>query len=269
MNDSLLFYLNAVGYADTSMVKQDTIVCDSLIAPKVVEFLQTESIGIVPVAQPMNLSTDIITYVLFFLLGIIAMIWHFMPDRFSMIFSLKLDNQFSRAIDTSIKVPGALITGFFWLNFVLSLGVLLMLIVTGNNMVVVESVPVLELLGYLYVIIGGLLLYRVIIIYGTAIIFQTKKMMKQQIVTGRNIQFISGVFLVPVILLLLYASNSFLIYITIVVIVVLQVIRITKIMIIGKSSTMFTALHIILYLCALEIVPILVLIGLIDNNSGI
>ena len=84
---------------------------------------------------------------------------------------------------------------------------------------------------------------------------------------GQNILFITGVFLLPIILLEVYTGFEILLIFAIVMIVLLQLIRLIKTFVIGKSISMFNALHIILYLCALDIVPVLVLIRMFVNIS--
>ncbi|NQU32004.1 MAG: DUF4271 domain-containing protein [Bacteroidetes bacterium] len=270
MNDSLLNYFNVVGVNDTFLVNHDSIICDSITQPIMIDFLQMKSSNIVPVVLTIDPIIDIITYSLIILLGLIAIIWHFMPDRFSMIFSLKLENQLSRSGgDANIKVPGTLITGVFWLNFIVSAGIFILILLQNYYPDGIVGLSSFEILGYIYLATGSLLLYRIIVIYSTSIIFQTQKMRKQQVVTSRNIFFITGVILVPVILLILYIKGSIIMYLALLAIAFLQVVRLMKIMIIGKSNTMFSTLHIILYLCTLEIVPILVLIRMISNSSGV
>lgn len=268
MYDSLIFqYSGSVDHDSVQLM--DSIQSDTILAQEVLSFIQLEKVNVEPVVHSVSPEYDYITYILFALIGVIAVIWHFMPDRFSMIFSLKTEKNFQRIGDTGIKVPGTMITGFFWFNFIIVTGLFILILLQSFFSDHLNNLPFIQLLGYIYLFFGSLLLYRVIVIYGTALIFDTRKMMQQQVVTGRNVQFVTGVFLAPIIILMIYSKNEYLLYISLGFIALLQLIRISKIMIIGKSSTMFSVLHIILYLCTLEIVPILVLIRLIGNVSGV
>lgn len=268
MDDSLIFHYSNIAIRDTISIS-DSALLDTVMVKEVESFMHLENINIAPTLYSVNSEYDYITYALLGLLGVIALIWHFMPDRFSMIFSLKTEKQFQRIGDTSVKVPGTIITGFFWMNFIIVSGIFIMILMQSFFIEYIAALSFFEMLGYIYLVLVSLLLYRIIVIYGTAIIFQTSKMMQQQIVTGRNVQFVSGIFLTVVIILLMYVNSGVLIYLSLGIIALLQLIRIVKIMIIGKSSTMFSVLHIILYLCALEIVPVLVLIRMIGNLSGV
>lgn len=266
MNDNLLYNLNVLGIVDTTLVS-DTISTDTIIVTEVVKFLQTETMHLAPIAQKFHPDTDIITYILLVLLGVIAVIWHFMNDRFSTMFSLKTDSLFNRLDERNAVVPGTIITSFFWFNFIISTGFFCYLIVRTYFSEYVSQFAFFELMAYIYLIICSVLIYRIIVIYGTSLVFETQSLMHQQVITGRNIQFITGVILTPILILILHVNSSFVIFFTLGVIILLQTARILKIMIIGKSSTIFSVLHIILYLCALEIVPVLVLIRMIGNAS--
>lgn len=269
MYNSLLYNLNVLAVSDTTIVNLAVDDSNTVTQPLPVNFIQMDNVQISPVLHLNDLNTDITAYVLLILLGIISVIWYFFPDRFSTIFSLKPDSKFQRAVESSTKVPGTLITGFFWLNFIISTGIFILLVLQrffGNE---ITGLSDYEILSYVFIALSGLLLYRFMIIFGTAFVFQTQKLMKQQVITGRNILFITGVLLVPFILVILYTGGNVIMYTAIVTIVLLQVYRLVQIVIIGKSSTIFSALHIILYLCTLEIVPVLVLIRLIGNGSGI
>jgi len=269
MYDSLLYHFNVLRVGDTTIVNRAVIDSNTIIQPSPVNFLQSGDVQISPIIQQDNSNIFVITCALLILLGIISVIRYFLPDRLSMIFSLKSESQLQRAGDSNAKVPGTLITGFFWLNFIVSTGIFILLLLKIFFEKEIVDLSDYSLLSYIYITLLVLFLYRILIIWGAAFVFQTQKLMKVQVATNRNIQFLTGVLLVPVILLMLYIDGNFITYTAIAAIVLLQLFRLIKIVIIGKSSTIFSALHIILYLCTLEIVPVLVLMRLIGNGSVI
>ncbi len=266
MNDSIPYYFNVVGFseisADTTLNTAKPVSSNTLV-----EFLDLTSVKVSPEIITNYSGDDFITYVLLFFLGIIAVIWHFLPDRLLMIFSLKTDYQYSRTGESNVSVPGNLITGFFWLNFIVVVSFFILIIVEKYYSGLIVAMTKIETLSIIVITLLCLIMYRTIIIFVASVVFRTKKMMKSQLIVGRNIQFITGLVLVPSILFLIYSNGSYLLYIMMVTVAVLQLVRLLKILIIGKSSTMFSTFHIILYLCTLELVPILVLTGLIVNDS--
>lgn len=269
MYDSLLFHIGASNVGDIAIVDPAVDDSSTMVQSLPMKFIQVGNVQISPVLHFNDFNTDVIAYVLLALLGMMAVIWYFFPERFSMIFPLRSESQLQRVAESSAKVPGTLITVFLWLNFMVSAGIFILLVLHRFFEKEITGLSDYMILGYVVLVLGGLLLYRFVIIFGAAFIFQTQKMMKQQVVSGRNIQLVTGMFLVPAILLMLYAGGSFIVYIAIAAVVPLQVFRLVQIVIIGKSSAIFSALHIILYICTLEIVPVLVLMGLIGNGSGI
>ncbi len=267
MYDSLPYNFNVLLVGDTALAS-DTIKDSSTLTNMIpVNFLQTNSINIIPELLVYNSNYDIITYIVIALVGFISIIWYVLPDRFVTIFSLKSISRIQRDGDSASKKPGLFITSFFWLNFILTLSIFLFLVLHEFFAINISSVSDFIVVRNILIVIMGLFLYRFILGYSTAFIFQTQILMKQQVVIDRNIQLSTGVLLLPIILLILYSSNDLLIYFVIATIVILQIYRLGQIVIIGKSSTVFSALHIILYLCALEIVPVLVLLRLINNYS--
>ena len=269
MTDSLLYYLNVLQNSDT--INNNFTIADTTIVSQVenLTFLQFDNVDINPTLYFASSNTDVITYILFVLLGVISVIWYFLPEKLSTILSLRLVSKLQRVGDSDTKVIGAFVSSFFWLNFIAALGIFIMLILQLFFEKEIADFSIYSLLSIIYLILLVLILYRYIIIRGSAFLFQTHKLMIEQLEISRNIQFLSGVLLVPIILVILYIGGDFFIYIGIGVIILLQAYRILQLVIIGKSSTIFSTVHIILYLCTLEIVPVLVLVRLIGNGSVI
>jgi hypothetical protein len=269
MLDSLQYQVNEFVISDSVNVNFPIEDSSTLSKPIVVNFFQNEGIDISPILHLYNSNTDVIAYVLLILLGIISTIWYFMPDRFSTIFSIRSESNLSRSGNSLTKVHGTLVMGFLWLNFVISTCIFILILLQRFFEKDIVGITDFEILGYIFLLLIGLLLYRFIIIFAAGAIFQTQKLKRLQVIIGLNTNFITGVLLVPITLVVLYTGVNFFIYIGIAVIVILQVYRLLKTVIIGKSSVIFSALHIILYLCTLEIVPVLVLMRLIGNASDI
>jgi len=269
MYDSLLYNISVLPVSDTSIVI--SAVDDSSTFTKLEQgsFLELGNVQINPILQTVNISDDIITYVIISLIGIISIIWFLLPERFLTIFSFKSMKQIQRDVDSASKAPGLLITGIFWVTFIASSSIFIFLTFSKFFRNTFAEITDYQIIKYILLVIISLFLYRFALTYTTAFIFQTEKMMKQQVIIDRNIQLITGILLLPIILLLQYVSGDILIFIVIGSIALLQAYRIAQIVIIGNSSSVFSALHIILYLCALEIVPLLVLLRLINNDSGI
>ncbi len=239
-------------------------------APKQIQsILDIESGHIVPQEFVRLESYDYITLMVFVLIGAAAIIWHFMPDRFRVLFSIKTEKSNIRTGEINPVVPGSLITGFMGFNFLVTSGIFVFFVLKYYFPDLVTGMSLINVLGYDYLVLIAILLYRIILTYGISYLFDTRIMRRQQNTVGRNILFMTGIFLLFVIPLLIYSNVDLILIFSLGVISILQIIRVIRTIVIGKSSRMFSTLHIILYLCALEIVPILVLIRMIGNSSGV
>lgn len=268
--DDKMIEKQIIGYSTDSLLVGDSISADSIDNIVFSESLiDLKANGFNPEIISSSLNIDLIAYISFTLLIIIALIWHFMPDRFLVIFNLKTSNKTGRHSNSNALVPGSIITGFLSLNFLISAGLFSLLILLNYYPNTVEGMSVFEILLGSYKVLGLYFLYRIIVIYGTSFVFDTGSLRNEQIQISRNILFITGILLIPAIIIITYSNLKFLTFILLIVIGIFQIMRIAKIIQIGKTSTMFSTLHIILYLCTLEIVPVLVLVRLIGNASGV
>jgi len=264
MYDNLLYNFNETQIGDTlSMVTalKDSCTIDTLAQNN---FIELGNLPINPMLYSHNLNDDIITFVVITLIGIVSVVWYLLPERFLSIFSLKSIKQIQRDGNSASNAPGLIITSLFWIIFIVSVSAFLFLFLHRFFYDAISEASDYQVFKYIIVVISSLFVFRYILIYTTAFIFQTGKMMKQQVITDRNIQLITGILLLPIILIVQYANGDILIYAVIASLLILQAYRLIQIAIIGNSSSVFSAFHIILYLCALEIVPILVLLRLIN-----
>ncbi len=264
MNDSLLYHLNVLLISDTTIVQNTVSDSNTFIKSAPLNFLEISNIN--PELLVTNTNFDIITYVIILLLGIVGIIWYTLPDRFLTIFSLKSLSRIQREGDSSYKKPGLFFIGLFWTIYIISFSFFSILILYEFYFPKMSNIIDLQIFKIIITSLIGLFIYRFIIIYGAAFIFQTQKLLKQQVIIDRNIQLITGILLLPISLLIIYTTGIFIFYVVIAAILALQGYRIIQIVIIGNSSVVFSAFHIILYLCALEIVPILILLRLINNG---
>jgi len=271
MNDSLLYHLNVLILSDTVITKDTVSDTIAINMQEIVRFVQINNVNIAPKLIASNTNFDIFTYIIFFLLGVIAIIWYKIPERFFTIYSLKSASKIQRDRDgdSISKKPGFFFTGLFWLIFIISLSIFSILILNEYYAIEILKIQGFQIFKLTITSIIGLFVYRFILSYWTAFFFQTQNLLKLQVIIDRNTQFITGILLLPISLLILYTNVGFIFYIVITAFVILQAHRIVQIAIIGNSSAVFSAFHIILYLCALEIVPILVLLRLINNDLGI
>jgi hypothetical protein len=118
------------------------------------------------------------------------------------------------------------------------------------------SVIVFKIIGIL--IIYYLLQFLLLKVVG--VIFNTKKAISKHRYTINYYQFISSLFLIPVLIFYIYSSTLSLFYFSLVVWISIYLIRLARGMIIVLDVHGFSRFQIFLYICALEILPVIVLV---------
>ncbi|MEI6696032.1 MAG: DUF4271 domain-containing protein [Bacteroidota bacterium] len=105
------------------------------------------------------------------------------------------------------------------------------------------------------------------------IIFKNTNASYVYLLNGFIFNILTGIFLLPLLLFMIYSKStisSFATSLSIGIVTMLSVVRYFRYIIIGVSFSKFSHFYLFLYLCTLEIIPILIIIkliiGLIDNK---
>ncbi len=107
--------------------------------------------------------------------------------------------------------------------------------------------------------------YRVLFIKITSFIFKTPKPSAEILTQLFIFNLISAVAVLPFITLFYYSEFTVFLIIGIIIWSLIQIYRFIRLFIIGFSYSIFSGLHLFLYLCTLEIVPIIILIKIVNN----
>ncbi|MCD4746894.1 MAG: DUF4271 domain-containing protein [Bacteroidales bacterium] len=94
-------------------------------------------------------------------------------------------------------------------------------------------------------------------------IFKLENMSKEYLLNILIFNLISGIFLLPSLVLITYIQSTAIIYIVLIMIGLIILYRIIRGIFIGLSCLNFSLLYLILYLCTLEILPFLILTKLV------
>ena len=105
------------------------------------------------------------------------------------------------------------------------------------------------------------------------IIFKNTNASYVYLLNGFIFNILTGIFLLPLLLFMIYSKSSissFATSLSIGIVTIISVVRYFRYVIIGVSFSKFSHFYLFLYLCTLEIIPILIIIkliiGLIDNK---
>jgi len=124
-----------------------------------------------------------------------------------------------------------------------------------------------------YIIICLLLLVfwfaKIFIILVISKIFHTEKMTKEYLLNMLIYTAITGIIILPINILIIYSHNSFFIYVGIIITSLIIIYWLIRGFIIGLSYQNYSSLHLFIYLCSLEILPLIVITKMVIRNCFI
>jgi hypothetical protein len=134
--------------------------------------------------------------------------------------------------------------------------------------------PLLKDFSFYIIILLSLVIFwiiKVIWILLLGKVFKTENTTGTYLLNVLVINVITGLVLIPLLVLLVYMKSVFILYITLVVIVFSLLFLFVRGFLIGLSLTKFSYIFLFVYLCTLEILPLIILIkfSLIFSNSMI
>lgn len=210
---------------------------------------------------------DWIIYTLLFLLTGIALVIHFFPERVATLFSLSPKYNKAKIASGALKEPGKLISLFFSANYILTLSFFILFFVNKTMLDLNLNISTNQLLLAILLFVLGFFIFRLITIQFAGFIFETQVMARQQFRLYMNADNALGVILIPILILLIYDNSIILIFITFFIIIAFYLIKWVQTIAIGVSDTKFSVFHLILYLCTLEIIPLVVLFRALEKGG--
>ncbi|PKP31668.1 MAG: hypothetical protein CVT99_07895 [Bacteroidetes bacterium HGW-Bacteroidetes-16] len=267
MNDSLNIFeqLNPwVIQCDTTISVSDSL--SNGVPIEFFTFLQTAPIEIVP-KENLNNHFGILIYILFFLLAGISILRWYMPDRFYYEFSVGDRFSFSRGKGNVVNAPGIIVDMFFWLNFLITHALLAFFLLEEYTPYFFLTEFNYKLFLFIFLAIASFWFYRRMVIKIISFIFQAGVLSERQLKLDRNVENALGVVLLPLLILSIFSFHTFFLILALLIALGMQVFRWAQTVGIGISSTRFTMLHFILYLCSLELIPLFIVFKLLYLGS--
>ncbi len=118
----------------------------------------------------------------------------------------------------------------------------------------------------LFFLLIGFFIYKVVFIKLMAILFQTQKASFELLINIIIFNQVLGIIILPFITLFIYTQLIIFLQISIAIYVIGIVLRLFREIQVGMSQSIFSILHLFLYLCTLEFIPIVIIGKLIINN---
>ncbi len=222
------------------------------------KFIQQQVVPVHPVAIGEH-PGHTVYYVLFGLLLMLAFIRFFYPAIFGAVFSLFSGTASRRDADNYSK-PGWAVPVLLTVNFVVSMSLLvLVLLIRWKHLPNATFTDP----RYWAVITGAVIFFYFFLQtanYLTGFVFNTSKQAAMQIKNTAFWIYTSGIILTPLLLIYFYSGYFLVVDTMILLLGALLVLKWVQTFRIGLSLKGFLPLHIFLYLCAVEIVPLLLLV---------
>lgn len=261
MNDSIIYFpgskklLDDPVYFDSIFTVMDH---DSLPA-FTGTFIQQAALEITPVLNNTPAYTWFV-YLLLFQSFVVALIWYFIPERILYAFSITIKSDVARLNEKERPAPGAIVTMFFLINALVNVSFLIYYTLINILAFDFENWTYWEAVLYIALIIGGLFLVKMAAVRLAGLVFNTIEMARKQVRIYFNSNIALGVFLLPLLFILLVIPEIYVLYGILFIVSIVFLIRWIQVISLGISITHFNFFHLILYLCTLEIIPMVVLI---------
>jgi hypothetical protein len=117
-------------------------------------------------------------------------------------------------------------------------------------------------------VVVGLWGFRVLFIKSMSVLFKTGKASYEILTQIFVFNLISGIVLLPNLIIFHYSEITFFLYLNIGIWSIIQIHRFIRLATVGFSYSIFSILHLFLYLCTLEIIPVILLIKLLQIGLG-
>ncbi len=200
------------------------------------------------------LQQDVI-FVLFSLLSVFAILKYFLPSSIRPVFFI-FKSPFSLSITESSGKIGLIGSLFFLINFLIGLSLLLFYLNINLNWEVIKNYQYYDYIfqwvvwGFSFIILNRIIGFLI------SLIFHKESVFILQTRSDFYVLYLIGLFVTPLMLLYVYTQIITFLYIAVFVTLFFWLIRWFRIVKIGLSLNHDSLFHIILYLCALEIIPL-------------
>jgi hypothetical protein len=155
---------------------------------------------------------------------------------------------------------GFIVPLFLFVNFLVSMGLLFIAVNQKFHLFETQDISAFNFFLIAALFVFGYYLFNEITILFVGFLFGTSKQALTHAKTGSYIAYFLGIFLIPILILYFFTGVDVLLYIAVAVPVLALLVKWILLLRNSYSLNHYTPFHIILYLCALEIIPIMLLI---------
>ncbi len=227
-------------------------------------FLQQGSIPIDIVNKTGNLS-GWLTIGILLLTFALALVWYFFPERILRLLSREGSKHKTKYEDNQFAKPGIVLYFLLGITFIASTSLFIYLLVEWFFSDVVSGYTFEQVIIAIPVLILLYFLLRFLIIFSTGFLFSTQDLAAKQLRAAFRADLIQSFFLLPLLLVMLNIPFPVFYFAGIALLLIIIIYKWSVTLYFGAKSLKISLYHNILYLCALEIVPVIILLKLLEN----
>lgn len=152
-----------------------------------------------------------------------------------------------------------------FLVYIISLSLFVYLsipVLADAGLAIKTPIPFLLILGFF----PAFWLLKVLYVYVLSALFKTSSHSGEMLVSMFIYNLFTGIVLLPLLACMAYADARMFFYITLIVLALIYFFRFLRAFMIGIRLTKFSVFHLFLYLCTLEILPMIVLAKIFTRN---
>ncbi len=220
-------------------------------------FFQQSSLDMMPLFNQATTYTWFLYLLLFLSFGV-ALIWYLIPERLTHTFAISVKPDTARLNERESPAPGAVVTFFFLMNSFINISFLIFYVLKYLCDYDFGKLVYGYAMLYIAAIISVAYLLKMILAGLAGWMFDTFQMARKQAGIYFNSNIALGVVLLPLLFVLVIIPHIYLLYVILFIVAILFLIRWVQVIRLGISITHFNFFHLILYLCTLEIIPVLV-----------
>jgi len=215
-----------------------------------------------------NHFKDYSGWITLYILGlsfILALIWYFFPERVLRILSREGSKHKLKYTDNQFAKPGIFLYALYIITFISTMGIFFYLLIKFYSPELFINYPFQKIVFGILILIILYFFIRLLIIFLFSFLFQTHDLMLRQRNANFRIDLTQSLILLPILIIMLNYSTPFIYYSGIVLLAYVVAFKWGVTIVIGIKSSKISLYHNILYLCALEITPVIVLVKLLEN----
>jgi hypothetical protein len=206
-----------------------------------------------------------LTLGLLLLAFVLALIWYFFPERMLRLLSREGSKHKAKYDDNQFAKPGFVLYSLLGITFVFTTTLFVYLVVGNYFPFLVADYSFEQLIFLISALMLFYYLLRFIVIRSIGFLFNMQDLAARQVKASFRADLIQSFLLVPILLVLLNIALPVFYYMGLMLLLLIVVYKWAISLYIGLKSSKISLYHNILYLCALEIVPVIALLKLLEN----